>query len=253
MLNVRVAGISFEGSPTGDAAYVISPDGWSGWDDGPDVRRDEVVRPNGHGSFPVPGLRAARVVSISGWILARSPWELQEMTDRLKGVLADGGSGTVTVERPNGTRWANIFLTAAPLVRVHGASETAAEFQIQFWSPDPRQFGDYREFSGSGTVTVQNRGNFPATPVIEVSGTLAAGYEIRSQGRTYNVTQALASGQTHRIDMATGWLYRNGTLQVGAVAITETFTIPAGSSKSVVFDPVTGSGSMKVKLHDTFV
>lgn len=225
MLNVRVGTIEFEGSPRdpGDA-FMISPDGWSGWDDGPSVRRDDVTRPGQHGSFVAPGFRDARVITISGWILAGSPSELLRKRDRLMGLLATGGQGRMTVQRGDGpgTR-ADVQLAEAPVVKVRGASELEAEFQIVFWAADPRKYGETYQFE-SGDV-VYHYGNFPA-PVEVTIPSAPAGYSITSPAGTFAVAGA-TSGGTHVVDLRTGRVTRNGTLMLG-VSSGPTWEVPPG-------------------------
>lgn len=250
----RIDSVQFEGvAPFGaTGVYLIGPDGVTGWDDGADIRREETVRPVGHGSFPAAGFLAARVYGLEGTILASTPAELRAMIDRFKGILSGDREGRLVVEDDGDTRWAPVRRAGKPHVRVYGARATEAEFAVTFWAADPWQFGDGVSFPGP-TAQVVHRGNENASPIIEVTGTLPGGYQVASQGKQFNVSQALTSGQTHRIDMRTGWLYRNGSLQTGAVATSETFTIPPNRVTPVVFTPASGSGVMTVKVVDTYI
>jgi len=248
MLTVHIEGVTFEGWARDlDAAYVIGPDGWSGWDDGVDVRRDETARPGAHGSFDTPGYLSARVITISGSIIARSPTQLAAMSDRLTGLIADGDKARISVQNDFGTTYADVRLASKTQVRVNGATGTDAEFQVNLWAPDMRKYGEVNSFAGS-SVDVFHRGNFPAVPTITVVGPRSAPYSVSSQGRTVTVTQALTSGQTHEIDMSTGWVLRNGVLQLSVTSAADVFTIPPGVPATV-----TGPASMTVSVSDTYV
>lgn len=252
MLRARVGRILFEADPADpDRAFMIEPDGLTGWDDGTAVRRESAARPGRHGSFSGPATRDSRVVSITGWVLASSPTSLMRMCRDLSGILADGESERMVVEQSGETTWAEVELTDLPTVRVRGASELEANFQIQFWAADPRRYGAENTYP-SGFV--HHFGNFPAIPVVEVTGAMGAGYAIHGpEGRRFVVTQPLLSGQTHRIDMRTGRLYRDGVLQIGAVSNGGTWTIPPAKAVPMTLVPVVGGGVMTVKVLDTFI
>lgn len=254
MLRVSVGGIEFEGDPFDrDRAFMISPDGWSGWDDGTAVRREDTPRPAQHGSFPVPGVRDARVITISGWILASSSSDLIHMRDQLLSILADGGAGRMVVVQPDRTTWADVMLTDMPTVKVRGTSELEATFTIQFWAPDPRKYGETNRFFNGEPMF--HYGNFPAAPMLGVTATSAmAGYTIHGpDSKQYVVTQSLPAGQTHTIDMRTGQLSLNGALQLGAVSRADTWSIPPGRQVLHTLTPVSGSGSLSGTVPDTFI
>lgn len=252
MLRARINGLVFNG--TAATGFVISPDGWKGWDEGADVRRDETNRPTSHGAFDAPGYLSPRVTTIAGHVLAPSSRELRHLCAQLTGLLADGDSGRLVVDTDKGIEWANVRLAARTAVTVNGATRTDAEFQISFWSADMRKYGAEHVFGPtSGTVRAYQYGNFPALPVVEITGSLPSGYTVTSQGKTFKVSQPLTSGQTHRLDMRRGWLFRNNVLQSGAVDVAESFTIPPDVQPQVVFTPASGSGQMTVTVTDTFI
>lgn len=243
--------IRFEGTPRDRRnAFVIGPEGYGG-DDAPSVRRDTIARSGQHGAHEAPGYRDARVIPLSGWIVAESPLKLQHMRNRLASVLAYGQAGRMTIHRPLGSVWAKVMLADTPVIKVRGASECEASFQIQFWAPDPRLYGEVHEYAAGQTAI--HYGNFPAAPELIVTGPKPGGYTITGPGgRQYIVTQSLAAGQTHRIDMVTGWLYLDGVLQSGAVSQARTWEVPPGLP-GAVHTITGGTGSLTVRLTDTFV
>lgn len=245
-MQATIGGVFFDEAPRDlDRSFVIEPQGLKGWLAGVSMRRDEVARPASHGAFDARGFQSARVVSISGTILAQSPSELESMIVQLTGLLADGETGRLTVQDDHArVTWADVRLAAQTEIDRY-TTGLEADYLVQFWAPDPRRYGELRSFPAG---QVYHRGNTVAIPVIEVTGPVSAPYSVSSQGRTVTVTQALASGQVHQIDMATGWVRRNGVLQLGAVSAADVFTIPPGTGVAV-----SGPSSMRVLVHDTFI
>lgn len=245
-MQASIGGVFFDEAPRDlGRAFVIEPQGLKGWLAGVAMRRDEVARPASHGAFDAQGFQSARVVSISGTILAESPTELESMIVQLTGLLSDGGTGRLTVQDDNArATWADVRLAAQTEIDRY-TTGLEADYQVQFWAPDPRRYGELRTFPAG---QVYHRGNTEAVPVVEVTGPVSAPYSVSSQGRTVTVTQALTSGQVHRIDMATGWVRRNGVLQLGAVSAADVFMIPRGTGAAV-----SGPSSMRVLVHDTFI
>ncbi len=256
MLRIRVGGVTILGRPDGSSSkpkgLFVGPDGFAGWDDGPDLRREAVDRPGQHGQFDMPVFNGSRVVSIDGHALAWSESELGHLRDLIMGLGAFGDLLRLTVDHQGSTRWADVRRGAKPTFQDAGIrfGLLRARFAIHFVAPNPRKFGETREFPAGAAAF--HYGNFPASPEIVVTGPKAGGYTITGPGgRQYVVTQALASGQTHRIDMSTGWLYLNGALQSGAVSQARTWAIPPGTS--AVHTITGGTGSMAVRLTDTFM
>lgn len=250
MLTVRVGGVTFEGTPGRiEEGFVIAPDGFSGWDDGTAVRREAVQRPSAHGSFGFRGYRDARVVTISGWVIARDPHSLQQKRNQLLGVLADGGSGVLSVEQPQGSRRAPVFLADLPSVKVRGRSETEATFTVQFWSPMPQTFGDATDF-GAGVPAV-NRGNFPATPRLIV-GAGSGGYTITGPNGRQIVVGASAPAGAHYIDFAQGGLFTAAGVRVpGAMSVFQPWTVGPGLPGVVA--SISGSRSLVQRVTDTYL
>ncbi len=252
MLRVDVGGITFHGvhaDMTSGPHFVIQE--MSGWDESPDMRRDTEDRPLQHGAFDAPGYLGARTISISGVILGQSPTDLQRAVRRLNGLLADGGSAVMTVHDALGSLWARVRRASAPAVKVHGEDAAVADYQVQFWAPDPRRYGRAREFAGGDAPFHQ--GTLPAIPEVLVTGTFPQGYTIGYGPRAFIVTAPLAAGQTHRIDMRTGWVYRGSTQLVGAVAAAEVLRIPPGMpDEPVTLTGTNGSGSLTLRVADTF-
>lgn len=255
MTTVTIGGLTFEEAPRDvTRAFVIEPHGLTGWFEGVEVRRDESSRPTARGSFDEPGYSAARVPAIRGTILAGSPVELDLMRAQLTGLLADGGTGRVVVAGVSGTTWADVRLAAKPSVD-ESTDAIEADYQIQFWAADPCRYGGTNTVSSATGANAFHYGNVAAIPVIEVTAvaSMPSGYTVSAGGKSFVVAQALTAGQTHRIDMETGWVYRDGALQTGAVGAAELWTVPPGQRLLHTLTPVSGSGLMTVTTIDTYI
>lgn len=254
-LFVRVNNREFRGrrGPVRDG-FVIDADGFTGWDDGVDVRREVHDIPRGHGAFDLPGYLEPRVFAAKGLCYADTPERLEWWRGVLTGLLADGGSGRVVVENRGLTTWADARLaTRSEFTKIPGGA-TMARYRVQFWAADPRKYGQTRTYGPATIVAASHFGNFPAAPLLTVTGAMPSGYTIGGpDGRTFVVSQALTSGHTHRIDMRTGRLTLDGVLQVGAVSVGQTWGIPGGASVTHTLTPVSGTGTITVSVLDTFI
>lgn len=239
-------GVRFESVPR-DRNRAVIVTKWTGIDEGAAMRRDQLPRPGAHGAYAVPGHLDARVIGMSGYLIDRSPEQLLRTARRLTGLLAGGEFAQLTVMGERGVQM-RVGLSAQTSVVVRGNDPCVADFQLQLWAPNPRMFGEVHEyFAGEPAV---HYGNFPAAPVLEVSGA-PSGYTITGPGgKTFTVTQGLAGGQKHRIDMATGRVYRDGALQVGVVSNGGTWAIPPGVPGVT---HAISAGSLRVLVTDTFV
>lgn len=240
-------GVQFESVPRDrNRAYVVTT--WSGIDEGVPVRREQTTRPGAHGAFNAPGYLDARVIGMSGHIIAPTPEQLLNMARRLTGLLADGSTGRLDLLGEREVHL-QVGLAAQTMVTVRGNDPRVADFQIQLWAPDPRMYGEVNQFT-AGQVAF-HRGNFPATPVIELTGAASGNTVNGPAGKAFTITQGRTAGQTHRIDLASGRVYLNGALQLGVVSRGDLWTVPPGLPG--VTHTLTGSGAMKVILPDTFV
>lgn len=249
MFEISVGDLRFESDPLSfDLAFVVEPDGLTGWYDSVDVKGNTVARTASHGDFDLPVFRKGRVVTVSGAVIASSEYELLKAGHQLSGLLADGESATVTVQDPSGVTSAVVKLSGAPKFAPH-PSGLEASFQVSFKAVDPRKYGVQQSFAGS-SVTAHHYGNFPASPVVEVVGPRSAPYTITGPGgRKVTVSQSLTASQTHRIDFASGGVFRNGSRQMGVLTHFQPWTVPPGRRVSMSIS----SGSMTVLVNDTYM
>lgn len=251
-----IDGISFDEAPRDYSnAFVIAPQGLVGWLGGVTPRFEAPDRPTAHGSFDAPGFLSGRIISITGTILGESERMLEQLIEQLTGLLADGGDAVLSVQDDVGPEThARVRLAAETVVTRHGDGAHTAEFQVQFRAPDPRRYGERREFTGTAVVPWQ-RGNFPAIPTVTVTGPFASGYRLTYGAKEFRVTRRVPSGGAHVVDMRTGWVYEGGIVRPGAATRAELFTIPRGrSSADLRVEPIgTGGGRITVALNDTYI
>ncbi len=219
------------------------------WNDMPSMKSDDVQRPMSDGDYPSASYLEPRDLEMGGFLVAASHELMLHMVNRLK--AQRGRTVRLAVDEPSLTTWADTEVRSVRVQPFGFAPE--AEFTIVFHMPDPRKYGPPAKVFASGEP-VSHRGNYDATPEVTVTGNMPSGYRITGPaGRQYVVSQALAPGQEHRIDFSTGWLYRDGVLQQGAVTRPEAWTIPPGSTVSMTLVPVAGSGALAVRVPYTAI
>lgn len=249
-LTVQIKNVFLFGQmpPLGEG-FVISPDGFEGWDDSVSVKGDAVSRPQSHGDFDVPGFLDSRVVSISGSCIAGSAQRLNALGSQLRGLLAEGG-GQVVVHHMGEHLWGTARLAPGTQTKfkVNGSDSRSAKFQIQLKFADPRKYGGSKTFAGGASA--YHYGNFPAIPTHVISGARVGGYTVSGPGgKQFVVTATLATGSPHTIDRA-GGLFINGSQVFGAVTRADTWTIPAGAQ---VTQTVSNSLTLATTVTDTFL
>lgn len=256
-LKVTIAGLEFYGRGfrgTSIPEFVIGPKGFKGWTDGVDMRLEDNAIPNQHGSYDRQVFRSARVVSLSGYALADSNARLQELEERVTGLLAGGALDRIEVVKNGQTRWADCRL--ASKTKFEEIGEDTAEIQVQVWCPDPRKFGElwtYTASVGSNALNVRHYGNAEATPRFVVAGNMPGGYRLTIMGVNFSVTWPLVAGQPHTIDYADGQLWVGGLQIHGGLGVTNTPTIPGGFTTSLGIAPLTtGTATATLSLFDTY-
>lgn len=251
-LMIDVAGLRMFGRP-GLGPYVVKDEGLEGWEDGVDMRSDNVPMPHQHGSYVLPRYQESRTVSIQGVILAESARDLTNYKQRLSGLLAHGRAGRVQVTTGGLTLWAEAMLASRTKVTRRRGTHYA-DFALNLWFPDPRQFGNLNKFSSpSGATTpLFHRGNADAWPSFTVTGSMPGGYTLRVANRAFTVLQPLTSG-SHVVDFRNGRLRVNGSLVSGGVGTANLTPVPPGTGASFQLQPVSGSGTAAVNVYDTYI
>lgn len=241
-MHITLDGVHFRGGLE-KALFTVDHGSLKGWFEAPGVRRNDEPRPLADGSFTAPTFRSGRSVSWSGLILTKTPAEQHHAMEQLAGMCSGEGLSRLTVQHESHATWADVQVMQPPEVTVE-AYGRVARYDVELWAPDPRRYGELRSFPGGANVF--HRGNAPAFPVVQL--TSASTYNIVSPGGTFRVSGAEFGG-THRVDMRTGRLTRNGTPVLGAVTRAETWAIPPGARWT---HTVTAGSNLVVEVHDTF-
>ncbi|WIB25432.1 hypothetical protein [Curtobacterium sp. MCSS17_015] len=249
---LEVLGRPLDGSPP-DGVY-LGPDGFEGWDDTPDMRRETVQRVAAAGDFDATGYADARVVSLSGLIVSPSEARTQYWTERLTGVLSGGTTEKITVRRNGTVRFASGGLVKTKVV-TRARARHVADWQMQLWFPNPFKYGDENHVQSDdvGFAVVSHYGNAAASPLLVVTGS-APGWDVAARGMRVSVTRALQPGQKHVYDLRTGLLTINGSpAPAGSLDEADTWTVPAGDAIGHRLQVGSGTGTLDVYTPDTYI
>jgi hypothetical protein len=235
----------------------LNADGFTGWDDTPDMRRDSIARVNAHGEFDAAGYLSARTASFSGHVVTESAAETAALGRRLRGLLSFGQMGRVTVHRDDVVEWSDGRLASSTKFTQHGADPTTADWQLQLWFPDPHKYGNVNvseTVSGDDLGTIRHYGNTWATSTLTITGQDADGYIIVGPGgRRIDVNVPLTAGVPHTLDTGTGLLRVGGAVTYAALGRAELWRTAPGKTTTFGIGG-TGSGT-KISAHtlDTYI
>lgn len=254
MLNVRIGDLVFRGGEGSDG-FFLNDSGLQGWFGGVDARGDSESREGGDGDFDIPSFLAPRFVTLEGLCHSRSEHEQAQYGDRLSGLFGSGGTRRVTVEGPRGTTWADGKLSLGTRPEFDPTLwGSVAEYALSIKFNKPQKYGEFHASTVAQSVEAFHYGNFPAAPVITVSGSMPSGYTINGPGgKKFTVTRAVASNSPHTIDMSTGYLSVGGVVVMGFVTRGDVWAIPPGVLVPHSITPVSGSGFIQVTTVDTFI
>lgn len=258
---IRYAGLEIFDYPR-DMSRVrglfIQPDGFQGWDGLPAGRRESLARAVQHGEHDAPVYLPSRTVTIDGWIIAPTEYELDNESDRLTGAGATGDSIVVSIEHRGKSLWAKgrRILGEADDQGIRHGAHLRSQFQVQFVFADPRKYGNVNHLPGdtlvpknpdavATSISVFHRGNFPAYPVIVIPAAPAA-YTVSAGGKTFTVTGATAGG-THEVRLRSGRVYRSG-VEMPGVGRGDLWAVPSGAAMMHTL-----SVAGRVEITDTFV
>ncbi len=253
ILEIRGEGVVIRGAPSasGETGLFVGRDGWQGWQGLPARRREAMVRALADGEHDVPVRLPARVMTIDpGIILARSEYDLQRWCDQMNGWGAGGGRFTLAVTHLGQTLTATARVLASEGVDLQRRSGALlrGSLSAQLVAPDPRKYAEpnaYPVATAGGSVLVPSRGNFPAHPVIEIPAAPDS-WSVSSPAGTFSVTGAPAGG-THRVDLRTGRVYRDGGWLPG-VGRGRLWAVPHGTEWAHTL-----SAPGRVLIRDTYV
>lgn len=252
-LEIRGDGRVIRGAPSSSAptGLFVGRDGLQGWQGLPARRREALVRALSDGEHDVPVRLPARVITIDpGHILASSEFDMQQLCDEANGWGARGNRFGLTVEQLGQTLTSTVRVIAA---EAYDRQRRAGGMLVGSWAAtlvasDPRKYAPpvtYEVSSAGGSVWVPSRGNFPAHPVIEIPSAPSS-YTVSSPGGVFAVTGATAGG-THRVDMRTGRVTRDGVV-MNNIGRGQLWAVPDGTQWEHTLS-VPG----RVLIRDTYV
>lgn len=215
------------------------------WWGSPDTKGETVDRANADGEYDLPVYNAARILTFDGLLHAKSHMDMHEAGDFLTGPMR----GRLQVAGHGNTKWADAVRSSSTLFEP--ITDTLARWQVHLRFPDPRKFGDLHTFpvSAGAPATVFHRGNYNASPVVQINGPVTGGFTITHPGGLYTAVGDLAAGSTIRIDFNTGRLRLNGNDRSDLVTRADLYKVPPGNTAA--FSVNRGVGF--VELIDTYI
>lgn len=248
-------GVHFHGTAPDDAPgiYVTTVDGLL---DGGDTTHDSITSGSGDGDgeFDTPNLRTdPRIITFTGYIQEWSMFTLEQQMMRLRGLLAARGSSGVLTWNEFGSSYETGVRRGAGCRVVRRGDTLYADFTVRFRAPSQRILGAELAVPAGVSIQVRNEGNYPACPVLTVTGNMPSGYTLTGAGKAYVVTQSLAPGQVHMVDMYDGILFRDGVAQPGGASYPRPILIPPNTVTTVTLTPVLGSGMVAATVRDTYI
>lgn len=251
-----------------DVVWVVTD--IEGWWDSPPAEVPDITRGWGDGSYDVQGRYAARSLVLRGSFLTPSPSLAEAARDRLMNAvnLVYKGAWLLTGSDPIRASW--VRLADGPtFTNVNARGRT--DFEIPLRAPDPIKYSwndaqpdgyDYEEFgalnynfSGSGTGTIQNLGNYNVPCIIEVSGPIVGPATLynRTTDQLVLITSSFGGSLSARVENKQ-LSFNADTLQDIATLTTREphgFTVGSNIYVSGVGDPFDGTYTIESVPTDT--
>ena len=247
---ITLDGLHFYGDGRRKAMFTVEPDALQGWFDAASPRVDSQERPQGDGGFIEPMFRGVRQPAWHGLIHTAHPREQRTAIENLAGMCSGRGLYTMTVQHEQAVTTAEVQLFRTPETTILRYGRLA-RYTAAVFAPDPFRYGQTHVFAGS-SVNPWHDGTTDAIPEITVTGSRPDGYTLAYRGRQFIVAAALASGESHTVDMRTGWVHTaSGAVLPRAVSRAELFAIPKGRTGPALTISG-GTGSMTVRVRDTY-
>ncbi|WP_405019546.1 phage tail family protein [Kitasatospora sp. NBC_00070] len=219
---VAVGGVTLGAVDSAGVAWTIDTDGLKGWD-GPPVRTQYSDREADHGSYAGPTYLAARVISISGKIIADTQATLDTAMDQL--AAAPGLTDTLLVVSETTPRQAMVRRSGEVLLRQE--TDRIAAYSLMVTATDPRRY--------STTLQSRSTGLPASTGGITLPITLPL-----------TITAGATSGQI--ILANSGTIAARPTITIGGPVTTPavTFQYPDGTVKQLAYSDTLGAGDVLV-------
>lgn len=248
--NVRPTAIDAQGVRFDSEAllgFTIPPGGFVGFTDPVSARIDDVPTGYGVGSLDLPVELAGMTYSVSGTCYARTPQELNQYGAALRRLGRDRRSFPVIVKHAGEQFRVNAYRGASHRFEEHPGL-LRAQYSFDFWCPDPRKYGEMREFVSTGSnVTAWHRGDFDAWGRFTVTNN-TSGYRILSNGLAFTVNGSRSSSAVDEIDFSTGSITRDGVPLTRAVTSRRTWPVRPGVDTIWRAEPL-GSGGVRAVLR----
>lgn len=209
----------------------------AGWWDSPDVKGETTDRPNADGEYDLPTYNTARLVTFTGRVITKSHADQHEAMNFLTGPMR----GRLQVAGHGSTQWADAKRNGG--VKFTPVTDTLAQWQVALKCPDPRKFGDRHTYDftvAAPWVSVFHRGNYSASPVVQINGPFTGGFTITHPGGQYIALGDVAAGGWARVDFGTGRLKLNGNDRSDLVVRADLFKILPGAIAAVGISKGTG-------------
>ena len=225
----------------GAAARIVASD-LVGWDDDVPDETTSDGHPSGDGTVSGPLERGARRLVIPGYVFGDSI----AAAHRAKAQLRRARSGRLVVEDRA------LGLTLEASVRRVGlvwdrVTDHAHEFTLSLKADDPLRYSTATLPMANGALTLPNRGDEAASPLLELSGPHGA-ITVVHPGGTWRLT-AVAAGVTRVHDVRNGDVWQGGVRVFGTESGAAPSVAAGGSAWTV---SGLGSGSARVRRFEAF-
>ena len=244
LTRVTVAGLrlvtAHAQTPAGPSATFVSE--IDGWYDTPRDLTDTIEHWTGDGVLALLPRLGARTVRIRGHVHARTPRAALEAQDALARVR---GGVLVIEERTRGVaREADVRAVSLTFDR---RTPEFLYYDLTVQADDPLRYGSAAVTLTNGAVTLTNRGDATAYPVLDLVGP-HGGLSVTHPGGAWTLA-ALASGQSRTVDLRNGDVWA-GNVRVHGLETGPAPIVPAGGASWTVAG--LGAGSARARRTEAW-
>ena len=260
MLYIRAGHLELHGSPRPEDERVrglyVAKDGFKGMESQVAMRRTRLEIPNGHGNYTFAGKLDARSVPLDVWAVTDGDDELQQLNIEVKSLGARGGSFRTVFEFRGLELWADGQIGVGGIQFVDTGGFGRARVNIPLDFPNPRLFGETRRASIPAvgqSAEISHEGNFEGHVVATIVGNFPGGVTLADAGGAgVTVSTPVTGGSEVKVNLATGWVWKNGVRQLRAVPTMRPFVAPGNTPVQITLTAPSGAGSAELELVDTY-
>jgi hypothetical protein len=264
---LTVGKIELTADPTPEVDWGLET--LEGWYEGADINAPGTRRANSPGVFFEQGLAGGKMITVNGFVRSTDRTLLTEAMDTISSTLADGSLGTMSVyDEDSGWRWAPVQRTGPPQISL--LTRRIIRFQLQFLAPDAYRYGQtstatvgfaassgsgmvfplfnpggflsFGALPSSGSVSIQNPGTAPSSPVFTVTGPTPVGGFVIIDSRTGKRITFLGSVPDNTVltlDASDGSVLLQGVAdRLGDTLVEAWPVVPPRSVANFVFEPL---------------